>query len=203
VPQQIGKAFAAGGRDQWYRAVLKSESPIDSLPFINVVEAIKAERPDVRTVADLKRVPGCHGIDWLRGGAWLEDYVLASLKQIAPEIRLNDGSIACSIITQRTDGRKRFEVDVIAMRGYQLFAFSCTTSDEMDKCKQKLFEASHRASQLGGDEARFALVCAHDDGAEVREQIATLLPGERFQVFDRHDLDDLPAAITKWIRKCG
>ncbi|NTW03403.1 MAG: hypothetical protein HGA19_19360 [Oscillochloris sp.] len=204
VPQMIGKAFAVGGRDQWNRAVngLKSDSSIDGLPFINVIESIRLERPDIRTVADLKRVPGCRGFSWLQGD-WLEDYVLTSLKQIAPEIGFNDGSIACSIITQRTDGKKRFEVDVIAMRGYQLFVFSCVASDDMGKCKQKLFEASHRASQLGGDEARFALVCAHDDGDEVREQIATLLPAEHFRVFDRHDLEDLPVEIAKWIRKCG
>ena len=29
-------------------------------------------------------------------------------------------------------------------------------------CKQKLFEAQLRAGQLGGDEARIALVCCYD-----------------------------------------
>ena len=52
-----------------------------------------------------------------------------------------------------------FEFDVAATRGYRLFALSCTASSDKDLCKSKLFEAFHRARQMGGDEARVALLC--------------------------------------------
>src|SRR5216684_6429546 len=88
-------------------------------------------------------------------GKWLEQYALNSLKQAATDCHIHD----CGMNLATTSEGQSFEFDVAAMRGYQLFALSCTTSAEKGLCKHKLFEAYVRARQMGGDEARVALVC--------------------------------------------
>ena len=70
----------------------------------------------------------------------------------------------------RSDPAKEdFEIDVIAVLGYELVVISCTTSDTPAKRKVKVVEAWHRARQIGGDQARVILACSsmseadHDD----------------------------------------
>ncbi|MBL8237413.1 MAG: hypothetical protein JNM66_08345 [Bryobacterales bacterium] len=50
-----------------------------------------------------------------------------------------------------------FEIDIVAVFGYQLVLISCTTGKN-DKTKLKAFEALHRARQLGGGAARAIFV---------------------------------------------
>jgi len=197
----LGRRFSNGERGSWHAAPKSNATPLSSLPFLEVAEAMLAEHPATTTVGDIKTIGG-RGQSWLQGD-WLEDYVLGELITHAEEVGICLDTIACSIITRRPTGRKWFEVDVIAMRGHQIFVFSCTTSDDPSVCKEKLFEASFRAAQLGGDEARFALVCDHPNAGDIRAQLETILPSERYQVFDRADLHDLGAALKQWIKRCG
>lgn len=98
-------------------------------------------------------------------GKWLELYVWFVLVkyltikkenvQVNYEIRdpdwksdkFNDGSF-----------RLKFELDVIFLNGYQLFAISCTTANERKICKSKGFEILKRAKQIAGDEAKSILI---------------------------------------------
>ena len=63
------------------------------------------------------------------------------------------------------------ELDVVAIRGYQLFVFSCYAGKNMDSCETRLYEAAMCAQQLGGSEARFALVCGHENKETVENQM--------------------------------
>lgn len=198
----IGELFSNGGRVEWFQKLQSGVTRLDALPF-KVAEAILAVRPDLQTVAEVKQeIRGFRGTSWLQGD-WLEDYTLGSLIAIADDVGIRPSTLASSIVTQRADGTEWFEVDAIAMRGHQIFIFSCTTSDKTDVCKEKLFEASYRAAQLGGDEARFALVCDHPNRAEVRAELDRVLPSERYQVFDRVNLADLGGALKEWIKRCS
>ena len=89
------------------------------------------------------------------------------------------------------------------MRGYQLFAISCTTSKKRSLCKSKLFEASIRAQQMGGSEARVALMCCFEDSESLKSELASLLGENQVTVFGREHLDDLPKAIFQWINEQG
>jgi len=89
------------------------------------------------------------------------------------------------------------------MRGYQLFAISCTTDNNRGLCKSKLFEASIRAQQMGGSEARVALMCCFDDPDSLKSELASLLGENQVTVFGREHLDDLPRAISQWIKDQG
>jgi hypothetical protein len=53
-----------------------------------------------------------------------------------------------------------FELDVVAVLGYQIVVVSCTLSSAANMIKQKGMEAILRARQLGGDEARAIVLCS-------------------------------------------
>ncbi len=131
---------------------------------------------------------------WLEG-EWLESFVLDCLLQIAKECRLHD----CGMDYQSKAGK--FQFDVAAMRGYQLFAISCTTSQDKDLCKSKLFEAYVRAKQMGGDEARVALVSYYPDPQTLLTNFLNewKYPRASVRVFGKDDLTDLPANLREWI----
>lgn len=91
-------------------------------------------------------------------GKWLELYVYKVLRE-----NLTDKNIATYVNWKiKKPGWERpgheFELDVILIRGYQLVGISCTTSDRKYLCKSKGFEIFLRTRQIGGEEARAALV---------------------------------------------
>lgn len=140
-------------------------------------------------------------IDWLNG-KWLEHYILWAVQDVARESKVHD-----AIFNLDTKSNKRkFEVDVLALRWYQLFVVSCATGDNKDKIKQKLFEAYIRARQLGGDEAKVAVVCFasknNKNGSPdiIRKEIEEEWDAKKgmFRVFGVEDLPDLPAHLKEW-----
>lgn len=131
---------------------------------------------------------------WLEG-EWLESFVLDCLLEIAKECRLHD----CGMDYQSSAGK--FQFDVATMRGYQLFAISCTTSQDKDLCKSKLFEAYVRAKQMGGDEARVALVSYCPDPQTLLTNFLNewKYPKASVRAFGKDDLTDLPNKLRDWI----
>lgn len=130
---------------------------------------------------------------WL-GGGWLENYVLQVLQAANLGLRVYQGVETKS---------PRFEVDIAAIHGYQLFLFSCTTLTDngaRGRLKLKLLEASVRAAQLGGDEARVALVCCADDAGGLQSEMRLILESERIRVFGRQHLANLGDSLARWIR---
>jgi hypothetical protein len=145
---------------------------------------------------------------WL-DGAWLEHYVLDKVQEIAEQQKISDSANSFFIKNPKQPENTKFEVDVLFTRGYQLFAISCTTSNDKDLCKSKLFEAYIRAQQLGGTETRIALVCCanSDDTNRLKTQITNVFtpigsePDDyKIEVFGREDLPDLASKIAQWIK---
>lgn len=87
-------------------------------------------------------------------GKWLEDYMLYQLQQLQNEFFITD---LRKSVKAKYNGRD-CEIDVVAIRGYQMYLFSCTTSDGVKSVKGKAFEAIYRADQLGGSHARVIVV---------------------------------------------
>lgn len=102
---------------------------------------------------------------------WLEQYVFVCLDGLRSEFGFH------SILMGVETSPMRFEVDVVALRGYQLCAFSCSTTYRHDTLKLKLFEAVVRARQLGGDEVRIALVCTNFRRRACRKSLRIRLIG--------------------------
>lgn len=99
-------------------------------------------------------------VQWLEG-KWLEEYTWAQLNKISSCSGLKN---VIYNINMMTPGERQFEIDAACMRGHILFAFSCSVEDSIKKLKLKLFEVQVRARQLGGDHARYALVCLSRPG---------------------------------------
>jgi hypothetical protein len=186
--------------------ILKSEPSINSA----LIElGITGEELSLQTVKEqgfrnIKQV--CKWID----GEWLEHYVLQKIKKISEEFLIHDSATSFWIGTYKKPTQNKFQFDVAFMRGYQLFAISCTTDPTKKLCKSKLFEAYIRAQQLGGSEARVALVCCANpkDVLALRTEITNVFSlesdakgkDEKIAVFGREHLLKLSEEIADWIR---
>ena len=135
--------------------------------------------------------------DWF-AGKWLEHYTLSKIEECRRDAQINYDGLAMNLETKNKEGR-RFEADVVALRGYQLFYFSCYSGSEFDRSKSKLFEAMVRSSQLGGDEAKFALVSCTDTAKNLRRQIeADWGKTGQVEVFGRDSLPKLKEKLKEW-----
>ena len=79
-------------------------------------------------------------------GRWLEEYIFDTLK----DEEFTD-------IAWNVEGRikqRDFELDLVITKGYKSYIISCTTSTTLRDVKQKAFEASIRAEQIGGIRAK-------------------------------------------------
>jgi hypothetical protein len=130
-------------------------------------------------------------------GIWLEHYTLQQIKNIVNSQSIKQYGLDFKIpLEGTTDG---FQFDVAFTRGYQLFAISCTTASKRDICKSKLFEAYLRAKQMGGEEARVALVCCSDEPDTIKAEIVNTLSKKKIAVFGRANLLNLSDNIINWI----
>jgi hypothetical protein len=174
--------------------------PVDP-PLQRVAAALREDLDLAGAVIPLSQCAGKGGFgksehlcEWLHG-KWLEHAVLRTFNEIAEPVHLHE--CAQNIETSEV----QFDVDVIALRGYQMFAVSCSTDSTKGLLKSKLFEAYIRARQLGGDEACTALVSCSDNPETLeREMRRDLHVQERLRVFGRNHLVDLKAHLTDWIQ---
>lgn len=159
-------------------------------------------------VTQAKGFDSCQQVcEWL-GGIWLEHYVLQQVKDLTPDLQLGESKMSFIMKKSQTWEEGVFEFDVAFMRNYQLFAISCTTSKDPKECKLKLFEAYTRAKQLGGDEARVALVCCCDNDSTKRQSLDRYLKSQlegavsnpKIAVFIRKDLPNLKDKIADWVK---
>lgn len=144
--------------------------------------------------------------NWLQGG-WLEELSLHAIieNRTKHSIKIHDYGISLKpepSASLNLNTPKNFELDVAAMIGYQLFAVSCISSKkEGGETKKHLFEAYTRARQLGGDEARVALVCLVDNPHALLDEIKREWhTSNQIQVFGRKHLTGLTQAFWNWFR---
>jgi hypothetical protein len=132
---------------------------------------------------------------WL-DGEWLEDYVLERLIALESACDLNDYAAGLKVTVR---GRT-FEIDALAVRGFQLFYLSCYSGDHYQHSKVKLFEAAMHAQQLGGEEARVALVTLHSAASNLEFEVREAMDNpQSVRVFGRNELKNLQSALEKWI----
>lgn len=137
-------------------------------------------------------------------GLWLEHYTLHqvhALSQSNPGL-INDSGMSFKVKDAK---KEKFEFDVAFIKDYQLFALSCTTDASKGLCKSKLFEAYIRARQLGGEQARVALVCCYDKPKDLANEMKVDTEVDRkdpkITVFGCKELDNLDVHIKNWIEE--
>lgn len=138
-----------------------------------------------------------HFCDWL-DGLWLEHHALEQVKNISAQCSMGDYGMNFEVPLVGTENG--FQFDLAFTRGYQLFAISVSTTSKRNLCKVKLFEAYLRARQMGGDEARVALICCTNEPDTLKAEMA-LLGDKKIAVFGRDDLMDLASRIAEWIQQ--
>jgi Domain of unknown function (DUF1887) len=147
-------------------------------------------------------------LTWLQG-LWLESFVLQEILDQSQNIGIRDEKVMMSFnVTDRIDKIStknkpedaKFELDIAFVKNYQLFAITCTTQSKDSECKEKLFEGLLRARELGGDEARLALICCHDNPDAIQDEIKRFgLKNTKIKVFGREDLADIGDRIADWV----
>jgi hypothetical protein len=149
----------------------------------------------------------------LCSGEWLEIVVADSLRQGLGRI---PAVTACSQMFGSTHFARvvpgveltEFELDVIAVLGYQLVVISCSATTHPKVVKQKAFEALHRAWQVGGQGARVIVVGlqALDEARKSASDIHIDLGGiirEPIQVWGRDQIgmDENPPRLIQNFRQ--
>lgn len=151
-------------------------------------------------------------------GKWLETYVAWVLRKKIKENKIQRSSVISNyeLRTKKGKGSHKYEVDVLVTNGYQICGISCGTALEYDKgkngkkdkqktpaaIKTKGFEVILRSSQMGGDEARAALITLLNaqNAANLENDLKASLGanGSRLLVLG---IDDLP--VEKMWKKLG
>lgn len=186
---------------------------LDGLPN-DLVTTLRNDFSLSDNMLDLNEQVGANRIDavqtfyeWAGTGKWLEHYTLHALKQASDNAGLDMEDCCMNIEpTFKGGGPFRFELDVLGIRGYRLFGFSCAAERKLnegeERAKWKLFEAIMRARQMGGDEARIGfvtLLSAHAATELVKEAERTLQEGSKIRVFSINDIPNLQTRIANWI----
>ncbi len=99
---------------------------------------------------------------------------------------------------------KPFELDVVAVLGYQVVVVSCTLAYKHDRVKEKGMEAILRMRQLGGVEARAIVLCGASQEAqqliqaELREE--TGRSSQSLEIWGKNTWYDLRQTFHRYIR---
>jgi hypothetical protein len=136
-------------------------------------------------------------------GIWLEILMEGFIDSLSLQGTNISQDLRCNISEER-----EFQIDVCVLRGHRLYLISCTQSKDVRVCKLKLFEATIRARQMGGDLARSALVCFLDDNQRdmVQRDLAKVWgQTNQPQVFGLPELkewaSDKKAILKEWLKK--
>lgn len=220
----------AAGFREWRRwlAMLKTgeivptEDEFEELePFITQLAAdCGTDHPDAAQVAALFEQPTLRKCDDFLRGKWLEEWTMWSLLSIREAYDLKHWALGLYLeqdpkFVLHPPAPPSFELDVVALRGYQLFLLSCIATEGMEKvserddpragdrgeAKRHLFEAYSRARQVGGDEARVGLVSCVAYPDKLRAEVTHEWDAKgKIWVFGQSDLLDLPNKLAKWFR---
>lgn len=119
-------------------------------------------------------------------GVWLEHYIYIELQKQEAGFELYFD------VSDRFNDEDHFQLDIVAIYGYQITLISITTNGSKGLCKLKAFEAIYRAQQLGGDEAKTIMVTLMKKPEalidDLKKSYGSFVPG--FTAFGIDDLRD-------------
>ena len=119
-------------------------------------------------------------------GIWLEDFIVDIIKGLKEKNEIAYDEIRKSV--HATYKKRELEVDIIVMKGYQMFLFSCTADVNTENVKSKAFEAVFRAEQLGGDHATAVTVSCIKDIAQVDNALKSFEAKQQYKLIGITDL---------------
>jgi hypothetical protein len=156
----------------------------------NPIKTIRCELTDL----DFANFPNFNG-------DMFEDYILNIVLDLKDECYLHDIGANFVVSVPKENQIPFFEIDVVAIRGYQLFAISCTLEGRGNSAgkelrKSKLFEIAHRAKQLGGAEAQIGLICLADE--DRTKLLKKQLRNDHIGVWGKADFKNVRTKLKSW-----
>lgn len=139
-----------------YRSDYDTNKVKNSNKYNESFDKLKEIFGDIIPYKNLKSVDNTQlrGLCQFLTGKWLEDYILQHLKNIKDDVKIDN--LYKSVKVKYNN--RECEIDVIAIKGYCTYLFSCTISQGIKTVKQKAFEAIYRANQLAGEHAKVIVV---------------------------------------------
>jgi hypothetical protein len=192
---QDSRKVLKGGEDRLWQAIkvdiLAAGTPLEVVQHLErLLKVTDPQRVNLKRAARQAGLKSSRELGIWVDGTWLENWALTCVKELGYEHRARsvDGFMPV-----------QFEIDVAVMRGYQLFALSCSVTTDPRKAKQKLLEIYARARQIGGDEVRLGVVCPVEDTDKLKQQIAQAVgTANRVGVFGRKHIPNLKRHLKQW-----
>lgn len=216
---EVSTAFVGVACQQDWQTWKKEGMRLEKLPDDLKVSLQPYGNPSSATVClNVLQEKGEFGQDntpkkWIDHNDWFEHYVLHQVQLISDAYNIHErkGSFHIKDLvpnaprqrysSNQGDPEKKFEIDVAFVRNYQLFAISCCISKTKPTLKEKLFEVYLRAKQIGGDEARVALVCFSEEPEILEYDLKIVLDNPKIKVFGKAHLLNLANKIGAWIEQ--
>lgn len=116
-----------------------------------------------KNVASAQEQKDLEALNRFLTGGWLEFAAYDALRTSLDNVGARTNFAVFNAVYVKRAGKslkaKPFELDVVALLGYQILVVSCSASTIQEEIKKKGMEALARARQLGGDEARAIVLC--------------------------------------------
>ncbi len=135
-------------------------------------------------------------------GTWLEHYLMIAVEEAIEEEGLKDEiKLYHSFVCYLDENYKKshFEIDLVALKGYQITVFTCTTDGTKSLTKSKSFEGLHRVEQLGGEHAKLCIVNMKEDKEELDRELVGFNSNfyKSKEIISREDLKDYDYLVKK------
>lgn len=130
-----------------------------------------------------------------------------ALKQVLTTMQRTNYRVYHKVYVKRTGANIRdpeFELDVVAILGYQIVVVSCTLENRRAAIKEKGMEVILRARQLGGDEAQAIVLCkghpqtARDIQKELHDEVGSA--GLPLQIWGTDKWRNLQTEFSEYLR---
>ncbi len=141
-------------------------------------------------------------------GDWLELYFYQALLDAKRELEEKGISIqtgwSCKVKPDEQFG-KEFEVDILALRGYELTLFSVSMADKPGLAKGKWFEAVYRTEQMAGEHGKVAVVnflCDKESCKNIEAFKADLKTFKReVEIYDKNSMSSYEDLVRKLVNQ--
>lgn len=148
--QLAEKIYQVGCRISWAKYKAMVDKANKGKNFADVYKEINIE---------LENIPDFCNSKFLQGD-WLEIWLAYQIEQV----KIKDKKLFDNVEQHvKVDKNPDFEMDVVATHGYHVFVFSCAAKSRDRDVKEKFFEVVNRAARIGGEHARAAVVCLHEN----------------------------------------
>lgn len=198
-------------KEYYYEELGKKINPVSSQKFKNIFNTylekeesswLEESLPSIKNILDNVNRKNVDKIYKFLSGTWLEHYLMIAAEEAVEEEGLKDEiklyhSFVCYL--DKNYDNSNFEIDLVALKGYQITVFTCTTDETKSLTKSKSFEGLHRVEQLGGEHAKLCIVNMKENKEELDRELVGFNSNfyKSKEIISREDLKDYDHLVKK------